>query len=333
MFDVRRREFITLLGGASAAWPLTARAQPSEHVKRIGILFGGFSDTDPEPPARVAAFTRNLQELGWTDGRNVQIELRIGAGNAERVKAYAEELIGRMPDVLAANSGPAVAALARQTQTIPIVFASVLDPVGAGFVASLAKPGGNITGFSAVEPAITGKWLELLKEIAPEVSRVLVVFDRANPSNAEFDRLIEGLAASLNLQHGSAAVADAAEIEHAIDSFAHDRGGGLVVVGGTIAAAHRERIVGLARHHRLPAIYAFAYYPRIGGLLSYGVDGVDLWRRAATYVDRILRGTKPADLPVQTPTKFELVINLKTARELGLQVPPTLLAIADEVIE
>jgi putative tryptophan/tyrosine transport system substrate-binding protein len=333
MFDVRRREFITLLGGASAAWLLTARAQPSEHVKRIGILFGGFSDTDPEPQARVAAFTRNLQELGWTDGRNVQIELRIGAGNAERVKAYAEELIGRMPDVLAANSGPAVAALARQTQTIPIVFASVLDPVGAGFVASLAKPGGNITGFSAVEPAITGKWLELLKEIAPEVSRVLVVFDRANPSNAEFDRSIEGLAASLNLQHGSAAVADAAEIEHAIDSFAHDRGGGLVVVGGTIAAAHRERIVGLARHHRLPAIYAFAYYPRIGGLLSYGVDGVDLWRRAATYVDRILRGTKPADLPVQTPTKFELVINLKTARELGLQVPPTLLAVADEVIE
>jgi ABC-type uncharacterized transport system substrate-binding protein len=331
MFDVRRREFITLLGGASAAWPLTARAQPSEHVKRIGILFGGFSDTDPEPPARVAAFTRNLQELGWTDGRNVQIELRIGAGNAEHVKAYAE--VGRMPDVLAANSGPAVAALARQTQTIPIVFASVLDPVGAGFVASLAKPGGNITGFSAVEPAITGKWLELLKEIAPEVSRVLVVFDRANPSNAEFDRLIEGLAASLNLQHGSAAVADAAEIEHAIDSFAHDRGGGLVVVGGTIAAAHRERIVGLARHHRLPAIYAFAYYSRIGGLLSYGVDGVDLWRRAATYVDRILRGTKPADLPVQTPTKFELVINLKTARELGLQVPPMLLAVADEVIE
>jgi putative ABC transport system substrate-binding protein len=330
---VKRRDFISLLGGAAVAWPLAADAQQPERLQRIGILFGGFSDTDPEPRARVAAFTRNLQELGWTDGRNIQIELRIGAGKADRVKAYAEELIGRTPDVLAANSGPALAALARQTKSIPIVFASVLDPVGSGFVASLARPGGNITGFSNFEPAMSGKLLGLLKEIAPEVTRVLVMFDRANPSYAEFDRAIENSAPSLNLQHRSAAVTNAADIEHAIDSFAHDRGGGLVVVGGTVAAANREAIVGLAGRYRVPAIYSFGYYARIGGLMSYGVDGVDLWRRAATYVDRILRGAKPGDLPVQRPTKFELTINQKTAKTLGLQVPPTLLALADEVIE
>jgi putative ABC transport system substrate-binding protein len=330
---MRRREFITLFGGVAAAWPLAARAQQREQVRRIGILFGGFSDTDPEPQARVAAFTRSLQELGWTGGRNIQIELRIGAANVDRVRAYAEELIGSTPDVLAANSGPAVAALARQTKTIPIVFASVLDPVGSGFVASLAQPGGNITGFSTFEPAMTGKFLQLLKEMAPEVTRVLVVFDRANPSYAEFDRAIEGQAPSLHLRHHSAAVTNAADIEQAIDSFAHDAGGGLIVVGGTVAAAHREAIIGLAGRYRLPAIYSFGYYARIGGLMSYGVDPVDLWRHAATYVDRILRGAKPADLPVQRPTKFELLINLKTAKPLGLEVPPNLLALADEVIE
>jgi putative ABC transport system substrate-binding protein len=333
MFGIKRREFISLLGGAAAGWPLAARAQQPERVRRIGILFGGFSDTDPEPRARVAAFTRGLQELGWAGGRNIQIDLRIGAGNADRVKAHAEALIGSTPDVLAANSGPAVAALARQTKTIPIIFASVLDPVGSGFVASLAQPGGNITGFSNFEPAMGGKLLEFLKEIAPEVTRVLAVFDRANPSYLEFNRTIESLAPSLHVQYRSAAVANAAEVEHAIESFAHDPGGGLIVVGGTVAAANREAIVGLAGRYRMPAIYSFAYYARIGGLMSYGVDGIDLWRRAASYVDRILKGAKPADLPVQRPVKFELMINLKTAKALGLQVPPTLLAIADEVIE
>jgi putative tryptophan/tyrosine transport system substrate-binding protein len=330
---VIRREFITLLGGAAVAWPLAARAQQAERRRRIGILFGGFSDTDPEPRARVKAFRRHLEDLGWAEGHNVKIELRIGAGDADRVRTYAEELTAMMPDVLAANSGPAAAALARQTKTIPIVFASLLDPVGSGLVASLARPGGNITGFSNFEPAMAGKWLELLKEIAPDVTRVLVVFDRANRSSAEFYRMIEGLAPPLHLQHHSAAVANAGDIEHAIDSFAHDPAGGLIVVGGTVAAANREAIVGLAGRHRLPAIYSFGYYARIGGLISYGVDGVDLWRRAATYVDRILRGATPADLPVQAPTKFELVINLKTAKALGLTVPPTLLATADEVIE
>jgi putative ABC transport system substrate-binding protein len=330
---MNRREFITLLGGAAAAWPLAARAQQPDRVRRIGILFGGFSETDPEPRARVAAFTRGLQEFGWTDGHNIRIELRIGAGNPERVRAYAEELIGGRPDVLAANSGPAVAELGRQTKSIPIVFASLLDPVGTGVVASLAQPGGNITGFSTFEPVTTGKWLNLLKEIAPDVTRVLAMFDGTNRSYAEFDHAIDDLAPSLHLQYRSAPVDNAGDIEYAIDSFAHGPGGGLIVFGGTVTSANREAIVRLADRYRLPAIYSFAYYPRIGGLMSYGVDGVDLWRRAASYVDRILKGAKPADLPVQTPTKFELVLNLKTAKALGLNVPDKLLALADEVIE
>jgi putative ABC transport system substrate-binding protein len=244
----------------------------------------------------------------------VRIDLRIGGGDANRVRAYAEELTAMTPDVLA-------------------VFASVFDPVSRGFVASWARPGGNITGFSNFDPAMAGKWLELLKEIAPDVTRVVVIFDRANPAYVEFNRVIEGLAPSLHLQHDVAAVATAAELEHVIDSFARASGGGLIVAGGTVASAHRETITALAVRHRLPAIYSFGYYPRIGGLMSYGVDGVDNWRRAATYVDRILKGEKAADLPVQAPVKFELVINLKTAKALGLTVPITLQASADEVIE
>jgi len=329
---VNRRELITLLGGA-AGWPLAARAQQPGRIRRIGILFGGFSDTDPEPRARVGAFTHHLEELGWIDGRNVQIDLRIGAGDADRVQAYAEELIGMMPDVLAANSGPAVAALARQTKTIPVVFASVLDPVGGGLVASLARPGGNITGFSNFEPAITGKWLELLREIAPSLTRVTAIFDRANPSWAEFARAIENAAPSFYLQYTPAPVANGADVQQAIDAMARESNSGLVVVGGTVASAHHRTIVELAARYRLPAVYPFGYYARAGGLISYGVDNVDLWRRAATYVDRILRGATPADLPVQLPTKFELVINLKTAKALGLDVPATLTARADEVIE
>jgi putative ABC transport system substrate-binding protein len=319
--------------GAAIAWPFAARAQQADRVRRIGILFGGFSDTDPEPRARIEAFRLHLKDLGWSEGHNLRIDLRLGGGDAKRVGAYAEELTAMRPDVLAANSGPAVAALAHLTKSIPIVFASVFDPVSSGFIASWAHPGGNITGFSNFDPAMAGKWMELVKEIAPDVTRVLVMFDRANPAYEEFNRVIERLAPSLHLQRDVAAVATAAELEQAIASFADASGGGLIVVGGTVASAHREKIIALAERHRLPAIYAFGYYPRIGGLMSYGVDGVDLWRRAAIYVDRILKGEKASDLPVQAPVTFELVINLKTAKTLGLTVPITLQASADEVIE
>ncbi|HSR76374.1 MAG TPA: ABC transporter substrate-binding protein [Xanthobacteraceae bacterium] len=329
---MKRREFITLLGGSAAAWPLAARAQQPERMRRIGVLFSGFSDTDPEPQARVEAFRRQLQDVGWIEGRNVHIDLRIGAGNAERVRAYAQELVGMRPDVLAANAPPALRALAQETQTIPIVFASVPDPVANGFVDSLARPGGNITGFASLEPAIVGKWLELLKEIAPNVTQVSVIFDHGSPSSGDYERAIADLAPSFHLEYANAAVSDAAAIEQAIVSRARESGGGLVVMG-TVAAAHREAIVRLAAKYRVPAVYSFSYFARLGGLVSYGVDGVDLWRRAAPYVDRILRGAKPADLPVQRPTKFELVVNLKTAKALGIDVPPTLLARADEVIE
>jgi putative ABC transport system substrate-binding protein len=322
---------MTLLGGV-AAWPLSARAQQAERMRRIGVLFSGFSDTDPEPQARVEAFRRQLQDVGWIEGRNVHIDLRIGAGNAEHVRAYAQELVGMRPDVLAANASPALRALAQETQTIPIVFASVPDPVANGFVDSLARPGGNITGFASLEPAIVGKWLELLKEIAPNVTQVSVIFDHGSPSSGDYERAVADLAPSFHLEYANAAVSDAAEIERAIVSRARESGGGLVVMG-TVAATHREAIVRLAAKYRVPAVYSFSYFARLGGLVSYGVDGVDLWRRAAPYVDRILRGAKPADLPVQRPTKFELVVNLKTAKALGLEVPPTLLARADEVIE
>jgi ABC-type uncharacterized transport system substrate-binding protein len=331
---MRRRDFITLLGGAALApsllGPFAGRAQQPERVRRIGILFGGFGDGDPEPTARVEAFRRHLQELGWTDGRNIKIDLRIGAGDAARVRAYAAELVGSKPDVLAANGGPALVALVRETRTIPIVFANVFDPVAGGFVAGLARPGGNVTGFAEFEPAMAGKWLELLKELAPTVTRVSVIFDRGRARG--FRRAIDDLAPSLRLLPVFAGVANAADIEHAIEATARDAGGSLIVMG-SIAAAHREAIVRLAAQHRVPAAYPFGYFARLGGLVSYGADGVDLWRRAAPYVDRILRGAKPADLPVQTPTKFELVINLNAAKALGLTVPATLLATADEVIE
>jgi putative ABC transport system substrate-binding protein len=326
---MQRRDFVILVGGA-AAWPFSARAQRPERVRRIGILFGGFSDDDPEPPTRVEAFRRHLQQLGWTEGRNLQIDLRIGAGDRERLREYAAELIGLMPDVLSANGGAALTALVRQTRTIPIVFANVFDPVEGGAVESLARPGGNVTGFSNFEPPMTGKWLELLKEIAPAVNRVAIMFDRG--TYTRFRRAVEDLAPSFHLQCVPAPVTNAADIEHAIELIGREPGGSLIVMG-TVAAAHREAIVRLAEEHRVPAAYPFGYYVRLGGLVSYGVDGVDPWRRAAPYVDRILRGAKPADLPVQAPTKFELVINLKAAKALGLTVPATLLATADELIE
>jgi putative ABC transport system substrate-binding protein len=331
--EMRRREFIHLLGSTAATWPLAARAQQSDRVRKIGILFGGFSDTDPEPATRVAAFKDRLQELGWIEGRNIQIDLRIGGGDANRVRAFAEELIGVMPDVIVANSTPPVLALARQTTTIPIVFANVVDPSGSGLVASLARPGGNITGFSNFEPVIAGKWLELLKEIAPSVTHVSAMFDRGIGSYAEFAKMTEKLAASFQLHYAPAPVSNAADVQEAMDAIAREPNGGLIVLGGTVPAANRGEIIRLATDHHVPAVYSFRYYVTSGGLLSYGADAGDVFSRSATYVDRILRGAKPADLPVQTPTKFELVINLKTAKALGLAVPDKLLATADEVIE
>jgi ABC-type uncharacterized transport system substrate-binding protein len=334
---MRRREFITLLGGA-VAWPFAARAQQIaiERVRRIGILFGGFSETDPEPLTRIEAFRRQLQQLGWVDGHNIKHDVRFGGGDENRQRVNAQELLGLMSDVIVANSAPAVMALARETKTTPIVFANFFNPVGSGLIASLARPGGNITGFSNYEPAMAGKWLELLNETAPGVTRVVAMFDRTNALNAEyaeFAQTAERLAPSFHLQYTAAPVSNAADVQEAIDAIAREPHSGLIVMGGTVTSANRDTIVRLAAQHRLPAVYAFRYYVTSGGLLSYGVDGADLFRRTATYVDLILRGAKPADLPVQTPTKFELVVNVKTAKVLGLEVPPTLIARADEVIE
>jgi putative ABC transport system substrate-binding protein len=332
-----RRDFITLVGGA-AAWPVAARAQQIaiERVRRIGILFGGFSETDPEPLTRIEAFRRQLQQLGWVDGHNIKHDVRFGGGDENRLRVNAQELLGLMPDVIVANSAPAVMALARETKTTPIVFANFFNPVGSGLIASLARPGGNITGFSNYEPAMAGKWLELLNETAPGVTRVVAMFDRTNALNAEyaeFAQTAERLAPSFHLQYTAAPVSNAADVQEAIDAIAREPHSGLIVMGGTVTSANRETIVRLAAQHRLPAVYAFRYYVTSGGLLSYGVDGADLFRRTATYVDLILRGAKPADLPVQTPTKFELAINLKVAKALNLTMPPKLLATADEVIE
>jgi putative ABC transport system substrate-binding protein len=328
---MRRREFITLLGGA-AAWPLAVRAQQAERVRRIGILFGGFSAHDPEPHARVNAFRHVLFERGWIDGKNVRIELRIGGGDPERVRAYAAELVAMSPDALVANSAPALAALMQETSTIPIVFVNISDPVAGGFVSNLARPGGNITGFTSFEPSMSGKWVELLKEGAPSISRIALIFD-PNPAYAAFLGAVEAVASSFMMQVTRAPIRDARDIERSIVSFAAEPNGGLVNFPSTLGSAHRNLIIQLAALHRLPAIYPFRFITQAGGLMSYGVDGVDLWRRTAPYIDQILRGAKPGDLPVQQPTKFELVINLKTARALGLEVPPTLLARADEVIE
>jgi putative ABC transport system substrate-binding protein len=330
---MRRREFITLLGGAAVPWPLVALAQQPDRMRRIGVLFGGFAANDPEPRARMAAFQQALGQLGWADGRNLRIDLRIGGGDAERVQAHAVDLIGMRPDVIAVNSAPALAALQRETRAIPIVFVSVADPVAAGFVASLAHPGGMITGFTNFEASLGSKWLELLKQIAPGITRAAVIQDAASPVAGEFLKVIEAAAPPLGIQFTSTFVRNAAEIERIITEGSRATGRGLIFPGGTIVAANRASIIELAARHRLPAIYGFGYYPRMGGLISYGVDGVDLWRRAAPYVDRILRGSNPSDLPVQQPTKFELVINLKTAKALGLDVPLHLQQLADEVIE
>jgi putative tryptophan/tyrosine transport system substrate-binding protein len=330
---VNRRTFISLLGGAAGAWPLAARAQQPERMRRIGFL-QGLAESDPEAQARTAAFRQELEALGWTEGRNIRIDYRFAGGNAARVQAYAAELVNLSPDLIVAHSSPVVAALKQATSTIPIIIAVVNDPLGQGFVASLARPGGNITGFAFIEFTMVGKWLELLKEMAPGVRRVALMFNpQTAPYYAIYLREFGTVPATLAGELAAAPVRDEAEVEAAIAALANEPPGGLIAAGDPFISAHRALIARLAQHHRLPAVYPFRRFVAEGGLMAYGPDTVDVVRRSASYVDRILKGASPADLPIQQPTKFELAINLKTARALGLTVPPALLARADEVIE
>jgi putative tryptophan/tyrosine transport system substrate-binding protein len=328
---MKRREFITLLGGA-AAWPFAARAQQSERVRRIGVLMN-MAANDPQGQARLAAFQQALQQLGWSDGHNARIDIRWHENDADRARRYAQELIALTPDIVLASGTLSVLALQRITRTLPIVFVGVADPVGAGLVDSLARPGGNTTGFMEFEYSLSGKWLELLKEVAPRLTRAAVLRDAANPAGVAQFGAIRATAASLGLDVSPIDVRDTGEIEGAIAAFARSEHVGLVVTPSAAVSVHRALIITLAARHKLPAVYAFHSDVTDGGLISYGPDLVDQFRPGAGYVDRILKGEKPGDLPVQQPTKFELVINMKAAMALGLTVPPTLLARADEVIE
>jgi ABC-type uncharacterized transport system substrate-binding protein len=314
------------------AWPLVARAQQPDRTRRIGVLMNLAAD-DPEAQRRVSAFVQALRELDWTDGRNVQIEYRWGGGDAGTFRKYAAELVALAPDVILATGAPVMEALQQVTRTVPIVFVTVIDPVGAGFVESLARPGGNSTGFTLFEYGMSGKWLELLKEIAPSVKRVAVLRDSAIGSGTGQLAAIQAVAPSFGVELSPVGVRDAGEIERAVSAFANTSGGGLIVTASTLALVHRELIVTLAARHRLPAVYGDRVLVITGGLISYGPDRVDPFRRAAGYVNRILRGERPADLPVQAPTKYELAINLKTAKALGLDMPANLLARANDVIE
>jgi putative ABC transport system substrate-binding protein len=331
---MKRREFITLLGGAAAGWPLAVRAQQPGQLRRIGMLIG-YAENDPETQARLAAFRQGLEHLGWIEGRNVRIDYRFAPAGPDQAQRFAKELVALRPDILVGNSTPATAALLRETRTIPVVFVGVSDPLGSGFVASIARPGGTTTGFTNFEPSLIGKWLELLKQVAPGIVRAAVIF---NPKTAPgegsfFMGPFEPIARSLQVEPIAARVSDPAEIESAVTAVGREPGGSLIVMPDAFTTVHRQLIILLAARHALPAIYPYRYQAVDGGLMSYGVDTVDLLRRAAPYVDRILKGEKPADLPVQAPTKFELVVNLRTAKALGLPVPPTILALADEVIE
>ena len=329
---MQRREFITLLGGAAATWPLGARAQQGEPIRRVGVLMNLAAD-DAEGRARLAAFLQGLQEAGWAVDRNVRIDPRWGAGDADHFRKQAAELVALAPDVILASGIPVVAALLQATRTVPIVFAQVVDPVGAGLVATLARPGGNATGFTILEYALGGKWVELLKEITPGVARVAVLRDAASTSGIGQLGAIQAVAPSFGVELHPVDVHDGGDIERAIAAFARGPNDGLIVTSSTLALVHRDLIVALAARHRLPSVYSTPEFGAGGGLISYGPDRIDQYRRAAGYVDRILKGEKPADLPVQAPTKYELVINVSTAKALGLTVPPSLLARANEVIE
>jgi putative ABC transport system substrate-binding protein len=328
---MQRREFITLLGGA-VALPLAARAQDSERMRRIGVLMPGTAD-DAEYQARMAAFLQGLQQLGWSDGRNVRIDIRYAAGDANLIRKYAAELIALAPDVILASSSVAVVALQQATRSAPIVFVAVVDPVGSGFVASLARPGGNTTGFTNFEYGLSGKWLELLKEIAPGMTRAAVLRDAASPAEIGMLAALQSAAPSFGVDLSPIGMRDAGEIEREITAFTRGSNGGLIVLGSALANTHRELIIVLTAQRRLPAVYPDRIFVTSGGLISYGPDRTDQIRRAAAYVDRILKGEKPADLPVQAPTKYELAVNLKTAKAIGLTIPQAVLARADEVIE
>jgi putative tryptophan/tyrosine transport system substrate-binding protein len=330
---MRRREFITHFGVAALAGPRAARAQQPDRVRRVGVLMSRAAG-DPEEQARFAGFLQGLQKLGWTDGRNVRIDYRWAAADADRSRTYAAELVALAPDVTLASGSASVAALLQTTRTVPIVFVNVIDPVGAGYVARLARPGGNATGFTAFEYSLSGKWLELLKEIAPNLTRIAILRDPTLAAGIGQFAAIQAMApSSLGVELSPIDVRDGGEIERDVATFARESNGGLIVTGSSSAAVHRELIVMLAARHRLPAVYPFRYFVTSGGLISYGPDPIDVFRRAAGYVDRILKGEKAADLPVQAPTTYELAINLKTAKALGLTLPPSLLARADEVIE
>jgi putative ABC transport system substrate-binding protein len=328
---MRRREFITLVS-AAVTWPLAARAQQPERMRRIGVLTGTAAN-DPEAQARHAAFVEGLAQLGWTDGRNVRIDARWTAGNAAAALKYAAELVALAPEVILVGGGASIGALLQATHSVPIVFAFVPDPVGSGFVNSLARPGGNVTGFTQFEYSLCGKWLQLLKEIAPDVTQAAVLWDPTIPAGVGQFAIIQSVAPSLGAEVIPINVRDATEIERAIAAFAHAANGGLIVTASALAAIHSQLIITLAARYKLPAVYFERRFVRGGGLISYGANFIDQYRQAAGYVDRILKGEKPADLPVQAPTKYELVINLKTAKALGITVPPALLARADEAIE
>jgi putative ABC transport system substrate-binding protein len=329
---MNRRAFITLLGGA-AAWPLAAHAQQSERIRRIGVLVSP-SEDESDIQARLAGFRQGIERLGWVEGRNVRIDIRFAGGRVDQFQILAKELVDLQPDVILAHSPPIVAALHRESREIPIVFVSVSDPIGSGFVASLARPGGNLTGLLQYEAGITGKWLAMLKEIAPRIARAaLVVNPKTSTANDYFLRAAEAAAASLAIELVPKPIETEADIERALESIAQTPNSGLLLPPDTTTVLHRDLIIALAARHRLPAVYALRVFVAAGGLMSYGTDQAEIFRQAALYVDRILRGAHPADLPVQAPTKFETTLNLRTAKALGLSVPPGLLVAADEVIE
>ena len=330
---MRRREFLKLVGGSAVAWPLVARAQQPERMRRIGVLMG-YAESDRQGQANVAAFLMGLQKLGWTEGRNVAIEYRWAAAEADLVQQFAKELVALQPDLILTQNTPITAAVLQQTRTIPIIFANVSDPVGSGFVAGLPRPGGNVTGLIDIDASMAGKWLGLLKEVAPRVARVAFLFNPATAPFAEYYVTpLKAAAASFAVEAIAAPVRDTSELESVVAGHAREPDGGLIVMPEAFMNVHRAEVTSLAAHYRLPAVYPRRFFAEVGGLLSYGNDQSDNFRRAATYADRILHGAKPNELPVEQPTKFELVINLKTAKALGLTVPVHLQQIADEVIE
>jgi putative ABC transport system substrate-binding protein len=328
---IPRRDFITLLGGA-AAWPLAVRAQQGDRMRRIGVLMS-FDENDSVAKTQVSAFTQALASLGWTDGRNLRVELRWFGDDINRIRAFAQELVGLRPDIIVANATPATAALQQETRTIPIVFASVAEPVASGIVPRLERPSGNITGFATSEASLGGKWLELLSEIAPGLKRAAIMFNPNTAPASAYMPSFETAAGSLKVVPSTAPVHSEVEIETAIIALGREPGGGLVIIPDVFMTVHRASIVLAAARNNVPAVYTQSDFVKDGGLLSYGADRIDIFRRAATYVDRILRGEKPGDLPVQFPTKFEMVVNRKTANALGLAIPPSILLRADEVIE